>query len=758
MDGVPVPLGPPQQRALLALLLLHANEVVSRDRIVDELWGERPPATAAKLVQVYVSRLRKVRSATARRCSSRGRRATCCASSPTRSDLRRVRAAGGRGQARRWPRARRDGGARASGGAGAVARTAAGRPRFERRSPQARDRAARGAAAGRAGAIGSRPTWRWAATTWSASSRRWSPSTRCASACGASSCSRSTARAGRPRRSSLPGRAPALVDELGIEPGRELRELEQAILRQDPALDLAPVAAERAAGRGRVRRPRARARGAARRARRALAGTRPPRAVGGEPGIGKSRLAEELGAAPGSAERGCASGAAGRPAARPPTGPGCRPCARYVASASPRRCGRSSAPGRRLATILPELAAPARPAESPAAESERRALPAVRRGRGLPARRRATRPLAILPRRPARGRRALAAAAALPGGAAHRRAAPASSAATATPRSDPSWPRRSPTSPATATRSASRCAGSAASDTSRLLAADHGRRAGRRSRRRGPGRDAGQPAVRQGDRPPARRRGRAARARLPIPAGSDRGDRPAPAAPVGRRAARCSSWRRWSAASSTRTCIEPGERAGRGRAVRGPGRGRRRRAGGRRCRRRRAACASRTSSSATPSTRSFPPRGGCACTARSPRRSRRCTPAIRNPTCASSPTTTARRAPAAAEKAIAYAQRAGRPGRGAVRLRGGGPVLRSALDMLETARSGDADRTCELLLSLGEVLSRAGSGEEAREALRQAADLASKPAGPTSSRARRSSTAAGSGGRAPASTLLRPAA
>jgi DNA-binding SARP family transcriptional activator len=55
----PVSLGSPQQRALLALLVLNANEVVSRDRLIDELWGERPPATAAKLVQVYVSRLRK---------------------------------------------------------------------------------------------------------------------------------------------------------------------------------------------------------------------------------------------------------------------------------------------------------------------------------------------------------------------------------------------------------------------------------------------------------------------------------------------------------------------------------------------------------------------------------------------------------------------------------------------------------------------------------------------------------------------------
>jgi DNA-binding SARP family transcriptional activator len=54
-----VALGGPKQRALLAVLLLHANEVVASERLIDELWGEHPPATAAKSVQLYVSRLRK---------------------------------------------------------------------------------------------------------------------------------------------------------------------------------------------------------------------------------------------------------------------------------------------------------------------------------------------------------------------------------------------------------------------------------------------------------------------------------------------------------------------------------------------------------------------------------------------------------------------------------------------------------------------------------------------------------------------------
>ena len=58
-DGRLVPLGGSKQRAVLAILLLHRGEVVSVDRLVDELWGERPPDTATKTVQVYVSRLRK---------------------------------------------------------------------------------------------------------------------------------------------------------------------------------------------------------------------------------------------------------------------------------------------------------------------------------------------------------------------------------------------------------------------------------------------------------------------------------------------------------------------------------------------------------------------------------------------------------------------------------------------------------------------------------------------------------------------------
>ena len=59
VDGREVPLGGDKQRALLALLLLHTNRTLSNERLIDELWGERPPATAAKTLQVHISRLRK---------------------------------------------------------------------------------------------------------------------------------------------------------------------------------------------------------------------------------------------------------------------------------------------------------------------------------------------------------------------------------------------------------------------------------------------------------------------------------------------------------------------------------------------------------------------------------------------------------------------------------------------------------------------------------------------------------------------------
>lgn len=58
-QGRPLRLGGPRQRALLMVLLLRRGEVVSSDRLIDLIWRERPPATAAKTLQGYVSHLRK---------------------------------------------------------------------------------------------------------------------------------------------------------------------------------------------------------------------------------------------------------------------------------------------------------------------------------------------------------------------------------------------------------------------------------------------------------------------------------------------------------------------------------------------------------------------------------------------------------------------------------------------------------------------------------------------------------------------------
>jgi DNA-binding SARP family transcriptional activator len=54
-----VAIGGGRRRSLLALLLIHANELLSAERLIDHLWGERPTPTAAKSLQVHVSALRK---------------------------------------------------------------------------------------------------------------------------------------------------------------------------------------------------------------------------------------------------------------------------------------------------------------------------------------------------------------------------------------------------------------------------------------------------------------------------------------------------------------------------------------------------------------------------------------------------------------------------------------------------------------------------------------------------------------------------
>lgn len=58
-NGLPLELGEPKRRLVLALLVMHAGSVVSTDRLIDGVWGDQPPENARKIVQGYISGLRK---------------------------------------------------------------------------------------------------------------------------------------------------------------------------------------------------------------------------------------------------------------------------------------------------------------------------------------------------------------------------------------------------------------------------------------------------------------------------------------------------------------------------------------------------------------------------------------------------------------------------------------------------------------------------------------------------------------------------
>ena len=81
-DGRERPIAGAKQRALLAVLLLNVNHVVSSDRLVAELWGGEPPESGQAALRVRVSQLRKVlEPGCPARPQERSRaRWTCCAS------------------------------------------------------------------------------------------------------------------------------------------------------------------------------------------------------------------------------------------------------------------------------------------------------------------------------------------------------------------------------------------------------------------------------------------------------------------------------------------------------------------------------------------------------------------------------------------------------------------------------------------------------------------------------------------------------
>jgi DNA-binding SARP family transcriptional activator len=303
-EGRAVKLGASKQRALLALFLLHANETLSADRLIDELWGERPPPTAAKTVQVYVSRLRKALAGGEGNGSAGG--------VATREHGYELSLDPERFDAHRFERLLAEG--RGALAAGRPERAAAtleealslwrGPPladlayeRFAQREAARLDelrldalevlidaKLALGAHAeviGRLEALVAghpyreRPRGQLMLALYR--------SGRQAEALAAYQDARRT-----------------LVDELGIEPGRSLRELERAILRQDPGLELL-AAEEPAAAESAGRAPRSVFVGREGELAElagglddALGGRGCLFLLVGEPGIGKSRLAEEL--------------------------------------------------------------------------------------------------------------------------------------------------------------------------------------------------------------------------------------------------------------------------------------------------------------------------------------------------------------------------------------------------------------------------------------------------------------------------------
>ena len=297
-----LPLGGTRQRALLALLLLHVNEVVSSDRLIDELWGGGALDDTSKALQVAVSRLRRALEPG----RSPGQASEVVVTRPPgyelrlahgRLDLHRFEelAAGGRealaagdaalaaqrlGDALRLWR----GPPLADLGYESFAQAEIARLE-ERRIAALEDRIAADLELGRHGDLVAELQELVEGHPLRERLRE--------------QLMLALYRAGRQADALevYQDARQALTDGLGIEPGRELRELQQAILRQDETLDTArekvaptPAGSEALAGRAKELAELVPL------LERALSGRGGFVLIGGEPGIGKSRLAETLAA------------------------------------------------------------------------------------------------------------------------------------------------------------------------------------------------------------------------------------------------------------------------------------------------------------------------------------------------------------------------------------------------------------------------------------------------------------------------------
>ena len=303
-EGRVVRLGGSKQRALLAVFLLHANETLGTDRLIDELWGERAPATAAKTVQVYISRLRKA-LAGAEDNGSEGVVATRehgyeLELDPERLDAQRFERLVAEGRSELGA-GRPEGAAAALEAAlslwrGPALADLAYEPFAQREIARLDDLRvtahellieARLALGAHAEVVGQLEKL--------ISEHPYRESLRAQLMLALYRCERQA-----DALQAFQEARRTLVEELGIEPGERLRELERAILAQDQSLQLV-VAAKPAAAEHAAAAPRSVFVGRERELAElseglddAFAGRGRLFLLAGEPGIGKSRLAEEL--------------------------------------------------------------------------------------------------------------------------------------------------------------------------------------------------------------------------------------------------------------------------------------------------------------------------------------------------------------------------------------------------------------------------------------------------------------------------------